>query len=52
MSRFFDDKVLSDDQICEETCENGQVSPESRYNDYRNRLPFHYIEDGENDGYY
>lgn len=52
MSRFFDDKVLSDDQICEEACENGQVSPESRYNDYRNRLPFHYIEDGENDGYY
>jgi len=53
MSRFFDDKVLSDDQICEETCcDNGQVSPESRYNDYRNRLPFHYIEDGENDGYY
>lgn len=52
MSRFFDDKVLSDDQICEEACENCQVSPESRYNDYRNRLPFHYIEDGENDGYY
>ena len=52
MSRFFDDKVLSDDQICEESCKNGQVSPESRYNDYRNRLPFHYIEDGENDGYY
>lgn len=52
MSRFFDDTVLSDDQICEESCKNGQVSPESRYNDYRNRLPFHYIEDGENDGYY
>lgn len=52
MPRFFDVGILSDDEI-EKECEcNGGISNQSRYNDYRNRLPFHYIEDGETDGYY
>lgn len=52
MSRFFDEEILSDDQI-EESCQcNGGVSNQTRYNDYRNRMPFHYIEDGQPDGYY
>jgi len=53
MPRFFDKEVLSDDQIAESCeCENGGVSNEYLYNDYRNRMPFHYIEDGKSDGYY
>lgn len=53
MPRFFDKEVLSDDQIAEACkCDNGGVSNEYLYNDYRNRMPFHYIEDGRSDGYY
>lgn len=53
MPRFFDKEVLSDDQIAEACkCDNGGVSNEFLYNDYRNRMPFHYIEDGKSDGYY
>lgn len=53
MPRFFDKEVLSDDQIAEACkCDNGGVSNEFLYNDYRNRMPFHYIEDGQSDGYY
>lgn len=53
MPRFFDEAVLSDDQIEEsEKCTCGGVSPEALYNDYRNRMPFHYVEDDTNDGYY
>lgn len=53
MPRFFDKEVLSDDQIAEACkCDNGGVSNEFLYNDYRNRMPFHYIEDGRSDGYY
>lgn len=52
MSRFFDEEILSDDQI-EESCKcDGGISNQTRYNDYRNRMPFHYIEDGQSDGYY
>ena len=53
MSKFFEEPILSDsqkDDLC--SCDQGSVSPEARYNDYRNRMPFHYIEDDINDGYY
>lgn len=53
MSKFFEEPILSDNQkddLC--SCDQGSVSPEARYNDYRNRMPFHYIEDDINDGYY
>lgn len=53
MSKFFEEPILSDSQkeeMC--SCDQGSVSPEARYNDYRNRMPFHYIEDDINDGYY
>lgn len=53
MSRFFDEPVLNDDQKeCLERCKNGGVSNEAYWNDYRNRMPFHYIEDPNTDGYY
>lgn len=53
MSRFFDDPVLSDEQKdCLLKCKNGGVSNEAYWNDYRNRMPFHYIEDPNTDGYY
>lgn len=53
MSRFFDEPVLSDEQKeCKKRCKNGEVSNEAYWNDYRNRMPFHYIEDPNTDGYY
>ena len=50
--RFFDEPLCND---CDADCEdnkNGGISPEAQYNDYRNRMPFHYVEDGRSDGYY
>ena len=32
-------------------CSKPDISPEAYLNDYRNRMPFHYIEEGS-DGYY
>lgn len=54
---FFNNPVYYDDQEeSQETgdccCGNGEVSPQARYNDYRNRMPFHYIDDPNGDGYY
>lgn len=50
--RFFDEEVLTDDQRDKDSCLNGGTSPQSAYNDYRNRMPFHYISDDVPDGYY
>ena len=60
MSRFFDDEPDFDVvQEHEDRCprphlpheHNGGISNEAYLNDYRNRMPFHYIEEGK-DGYY
>lgn len=50
---FFNTPIYYDDQETSDCCcDNGDVSPQARYNDYRNRMPFHYIDDPNGDGYY
>ena len=51
-NRFFDEEVFDDNQRDRFRHKDGGVSPEARQNDYRNRMPFHYVENPGDDGYY
>lgn len=63
MSKFFDDEEEIDYGVAQNTADNsphapkiqkpanGGTSQQAYLNDYRNRMPFHYIEEG-GDGYY